>query len=130
MLLSLDLVVAARPAEDAAGGRRPAAVRAAAARAHACVSKSRDPVPFTVILLAAVARRPRLSGANIEYVILVGSLLSRTKTVGRVAVSLCILSAPLDEVQPSASCWGSPGATPGRGCVRFPLSQIAQLRAP
>ena len=115
MLLSLDLVVAARPAEDAAGGRRPAAVRAAAARAHACVSKSRDPVPFTVILLAAVARRPRLSGANIEYVILVGSLLSRTKTVGRVAVSLCILSAPLDEVQPSASCWGSPGATPGWG---------------
>jgi hypothetical protein len=92
MLLSLDLVVAARPAEDAAGGRRPAAVRAAAARAHACVSKSRDPVPFTVILLAAVARRPRLSGANIEYVILQGSLLSRTQTLGRLAASRCSMS--------------------------------------
>ena len=26
-------------------------------------------------------------------------------------------------VQPSASCWGSSGATPGRGCVRFPHVQ-------
>ena len=43
--------------------------------------------------------------------------------LGRVAASLHILSAPLDEVQPSASCWGSSGATPGRGCVRFPHVQ-------
>ena len=41
--------LAARPAEDAAGGRQRAAVRAAA-HAHACASQSHDPVPLNVIL--------------------------------------------------------------------------------
>ena len=60
----------------------------------------------------------------LEYVILTGSLHSRTKTLGQVAASLRILSLPRGhKVQPSASCWGSPGATPGRGCVRFPHVQ-------
>lgn len=48
LLLSVDWVVAARPAEDAARGRRPAVCMLVLACAHACASPSRDPVPFTV----------------------------------------------------------------------------------
>ena len=45
----------------------------------------------------------------------------------------CIACYPLPcghRVQPSASCWGSLGSTPRRGCVRFPFLQIAQLLKP
>ena len=62
-----------------------------------------------------MARWPRSTRAILEYGILAGSSLSRTKTLGRVA-ALSALSLPRGhQVQPSASCWGSPGATPGRG---------------
>ena len=44
-----------------------------------------------------------------------------------------MLSAPLDEVQPSASCWGSPGATPGRGwfdsCMHRPTTRRERVRS-
>ena len=49
LLLSVDLVVAGRPVEDAARGRRPAACMLLLACAHVCASPSRDPVLLTVI---------------------------------------------------------------------------------
>ena len=96
-------------------GQRPltCCIHAAATYAHACASWSRDPFPLTVIsrlLDAAVASRPRLSRANLEPVISTGSLLSRTRRLGRLSLHRCACSLPRGHwVQPSALCWGSPG---------------------
>ena len=66
--------------------------------------------------LAAVASRPRSTGPNLEYVILAGSSLSRTKNLGDSLHHSLAYSLPRGHrVQPSALCWGSPGSTPGRG---------------
>ena len=49
LMLLCNCIVAARPVEDAAGGRRPAACMLLPC-ARACALQSRDPVPLTVIL--------------------------------------------------------------------------------
>ena len=49
LMLLFNCIVAARPVEDAAGGRRPAACMLLPC-ARACALQSRDPVPLSVIL--------------------------------------------------------------------------------
>ena len=85
--------------------------------------------------------RPGLTGPILEYVILAGSLLPRTKSLGRVAALPCILSAPLNLVVkqalatmrsilsaprtrgPLSLVLGVAGCNSRAGLVRFMLAQ-------
>ena len=76
-----------------------------------------------------MASRPRLPRSNPEYVILAGSSTSPYKSTWANSASLVRRAYSLPrghQVQPSASCWGPPGSTSGRGCVQVALSQIVQ----
>ena len=108
-------VVAARPVEDAAGGRRPAACMLLLACAHACASLSRDPVLLTVIQHLLPWRGGRVRQEPFSSTsFLRGLHFPVQKHLGESLHRLHSLPCG-HQVQPSASCWGSPGATPGRG---------------
>ena len=77
---------------------------AAATCTHTCASQSPDPVPLTAILLAVLASRSRSISAILEYVILAGSSLSRTKTLGHLQQPAYSLYLADIGSSPQASC--------------------------
>jgi hypothetical protein len=95
------------------------------------LSDSRDSLPLTVILRLLTWRAGRVRQGPISSTSFWRGLhFTVQKHLGELLHCAALFSLPRGHwVQPSASCRGSPGSTPGRGCVRFPVSQVARLRA-
>ena len=72
---------------------------------------------------ARLTPRPRSVGANLEYVILQGSLLSRTKALGHVGIAAAYTLSPADTRLSPQHWLGAAGCNSRAGLVRFTLAQ-------